>query len=123
MLLCMAPPRRAPQVTIAYAQSTLAAEAYTHVATAIARTPTWTGALQRDPERQVVATLRGGTLTVGGDPVLAPGEVLLHREGGPSFTLAVATRDAEPSLTIAPIAAAARQALTGETLSVLPAFV
>jgi hypothetical protein len=123
MLLCTAPPRRAPQVTVAYAQGTLAAEAYTHVETAIARTPAWTGALRRDSERQVVATLRGGTLTVGNDLVLAPGEVLLRREGGPPFTLAVATRDAEPSLTVAPIAAAARQALAGETLSVLPAFV
>ncbi len=36
LLLCMAPPRRAPQVTVAYAQGTLAAEAYTHVVAAIA---------------------------------------------------------------------------------------
>ena len=54
---------------------------------------------------------------------LCPGEVLLHREGGQPLTLAVATRDAEPSPTVAPIAQAARQALAGETLSVLPAFV
>jgi hypothetical protein len=35
----------------------------------------------------------------------------------------VATRDAEPSPTVAPIAQPARQALAGEILSVLPAFV
>jgi len=123
LLLCTAPPRRAPQVTVAYAQVTLAAEAYAHVVAAIARMPAWTGALRHDPERQIVATPRGGTLSVGSDPVFAPGEVLLRREGAPPFTLAVATRDAEPSPTIAPLAAAARQALAGETLSVLPAFV
>ena len=123
LLLCTAPPRRAPQVTVAYAQVTLAAEAYTHVVAAIARTPAWTGALRPDPARQGVATPRGGTLTISSDPVLAPGEVLLRREGSPPFTLAVATRDAEPSPTVAPIAAAARQALAAATLSVLPAFV
>jgi hypothetical protein len=123
LLLCTAPPRRAPQVTVAYAQVTLAAEAYMHVVAPIARTPAWTGALRPDPARQGVVTPRGGTLTIGSDPALAPGEVLLRREGGPPFTLAVATRDAEPSPTVAPIAAAARQALAGETLSVLPAFV
>jgi hypothetical protein len=118
-----APPRRAPQVTVAYAQNTLAVEASAHVVAAIARMPAWTGALRCDPARQVVATSRGGTLTIGSDPVLAPGEVLLCREGGPLFTLAVATRDAEPSPMVAPIAQAARQALAGEILSVLPAFV
>ena len=123
LLLCTAPPRRAPQVTVAYAQDTLAAEAYAHVVAALARMPAWTGALRCDPARQVVATSLGGTLTIDSAPVLAPGEVLLRREGGPSFTLAVATRDAEPSPTVAPIAQAARQALAGETLSVLPAFV
>jgi hypothetical protein len=121
MLLCAAPPRRAPQVTVAYAQGTLAADAYTHVEMAIARTPQWASALRGDPERQVVVTPRGGTLTVGGDPVLTPGEVLLRREGGPPFTLAVATRDAELSPTVAPIAQAARQALAGEPIPVLPA--
>jgi hypothetical protein len=121
LLLCTAPPRRAPQVTVAYAQDTLAAEAYAHVVAAIARMPAWTGALQRDPACQVVATSRGGTLTMGSNPALAPGEVLLRREGGPPFTLAVATRDAEPSPTVAPIAQAARQALAGEPVPVLPA--
>jgi len=121
LLLCTAPPRRAPQVTITYAQSTLASEASAHVAAAIARMPAWTGALRRDLARQAVVTPRGGTLTIGSDPVLAPGEVLLRRESGPSFTLAVATRDAEPSPTVAPIAQAARQALAGEPLPVLPA--
>ena len=123
LLLCTAPPRRAPQVLVMYAQVPLAAEASTHVVAAIARTPAWTAALRCDPERQVVTTPRGGTLTIGSDPVLAPGEVLLRREGGPPFTLAVATRDAEPSPSVAPIASAARQALAGEILSVLPAFV
>jgi hypothetical protein len=121
LLLGTAPPRRAPQVTVTYAQDTLAAEAYAHVVAAIARMPAWTGALRRDPERQVVATSRGGTLTIGSDLALAPGEVLLRREGGPPFTLAVATRDAEPSSTVGPIAQAARQALAGEPVSVLPA--
>ena len=106
-----------------YAQAPLAADAYTYVVAAIARTPAWTGALRLDPECQVVATPRGGTLTLGDTVALVPGEVLVRREGDPPFTLAVATRDAEPSPTIAPIAAAARQALVGETLGVLPAFV
>src|SRR5262249_458153 len=79
LLLCTAPPRRAPQVTIAYAQDALAAEAYAHVVAAIARMPAWIGALRRDPVRQVVATSQGGTLTMGSDPALALGEVLLHR--------------------------------------------
>ena len=38
LLLCMAPPRRAPQVSVSYAQASLAADAYTHVVAAIART-------------------------------------------------------------------------------------
>jgi hypothetical protein len=84
--------------------------------------PAWTGTLQCDPARQVVVTPRGGTLTIGSDPGLAPGEVLLRREGGPPFTLAVATRDAEPSPTVAPIAQAARQARAGEPVPVLPAI-
>src|SRR2546421_12874592 len=66
---------------------------------------------------------QGGTLTLVCAAGLCPGEVLLHREGGQPLTLAVATRDAEPSPTVAPIAQAARQALVGKTLSVLPAFV
>ena len=88
---------------------------------AIARMPAWTAALRCDPVRQVVATPRGGMLTLGSAPILAPGEVLLRREGGPPFTLAVATRDAEPSPTVAPIAQTARPALGGEPLQVLPA--
>jgi hypothetical protein len=123
LLLCMAPPRRAPQVSVSYAHASLAADAYTHVVAAIARTPTWTGALRLDPARQVVATPQGGTLTLGAMAALVPGEALVRREGSPPFTLAVATRDAEPSPTIAPIAAAARQALGGAILGVLPAFV
>jgi hypothetical protein len=123
LLLCMAPPRRAPQVTVSYAQAPLAADAYTHVVAAIVRTPAWTGTLQLDPARQVVATPRGGTLTLSAMTVLVPGEVLVRREGDPPFTLAVATRDAEQSPTVAPIATAARQALVGETMGVLPAFV
>jgi hypothetical protein len=121
LLLCTAPPRRAPQVTVAYARDTLAAEAYAHVVAAIGRVPVWTGAFRRDPARQVVTTSRGGTLTIGSHPGLAPGEVLLRRESGPPFTLAVATRDAEPSPTVAPLAQAARQALAGESVPVLPA--
>src|SRR5437763_263620 len=96
--------------------------AYTHVVAAIVRTPGWTRALLRDPERQAVKTARGGTLTIGYTPALVSGEVLLRGEGGPPFTLAVATRAAEPSPTVAPIAAAAQQALAGETMPVLPAF-
>jgi hypothetical protein len=121
LLLCTAPPRRAPQVTIAYAQDALAAETYAHVVAAIARMPAWVSALRCDPARQVVATSQGGTLTMGSAPILAPGEVLLRREGGPPFTLAVATRDAEPSPMVAPIAQAARQALAGEPVPILPA--
>jgi hypothetical protein len=121
LLLCTAPPRRAPQITVTYAQSPLAAEASAYVVAAIARMPTWTSALRYDPARQVVTTSRGGTLTIGSHPGLAPGEVLLRREGGPPFTLAVATRDAESSPMVAPIAQAARQALAGEPVPVLPA--
>lgn len=122
MLLLAAPPRRAPQVTVAYAQIAHVEAASTHVM-AIAREPAWTGVLRRDPERHAVTTLRGGLLIVVCEPVLAPGEVLLRRAGSPPFTLAVATRDAEPSPTVAPIAAAAREALTGAVPDVLPAFV
>jgi hypothetical protein len=43
LLLCMAPSRRAPQITATYAQDTLAAEAYAHVVAGIARTPAWRG--------------------------------------------------------------------------------
>jgi hypothetical protein len=123
LLLCMAPPRRMPQVTVVYAQAPLAADAYAHVVAAITRTPTWTSALQCEPAHQVVTTPRGGTLTLDSTAALVPGEVLVRRAGDPPFTMAVATRDAEPSSTIAPIAAAARQALVEETLDVLPAFV
>ena len=121
LLVCTAPPRRTPQVTVTYAQDTLTAEASTHVVAAIARMPAWTHALRHDPARQAVVTPRDATLTIGSAPTLAPGEVLLHREGGPPFTLAVATRDAEPSSTVGPIAQAARQALAGEPVPVLPA--
>jgi hypothetical protein len=110
-------------VVVSYAQTSLAADAYTHVVAAIARTPAWSGAFRLDPECQVVATPRGGTLTIGCTPALVPGEVLLRREGSPPFTLAVATRDADPSPAVAPIAAAARQVLAGEPVPVLPAFV
>jgi hypothetical protein len=120
-LLRAAPPRRAPQVTVSYAQAAIAADAYTHVA-AIARESTFIGALLLDPGRQAVWTPRGGTLTLAWATVLFPGEVLLRREGGQPLTLAVATRDADPSPTVVPIAAAARQALAGETVPVLPAF-
>jgi hypothetical protein len=123
LLLCMAPPRRVPQVTVAYAEAPLAADAYAHVVAAIERTPAWTGALQLDPSRQVVGTPQGGTLTLNTLAALVPGEALVRREGGPPFILAVATRDAEPSPTVAPIAAAARQALVEATPDVLPAFV
>jgi len=122
-VLRAAPPRRAPQMTVSYAQDAIAAAAYRHVAAAIRQDPTLAGSFLFDAGCQTVGTLRGGTLTVLCAPVLAPGEVLMHREGGQPLTLAVATRDAEPSPTVAPIAQAARQALAGETLSVLPAFV
>ena len=107
-------------MTVSYAQAAIAADAYTHVA-AIARESTFIGALLLDPGRQAVWTPRGGTLTLAWASGLFPGEVLLHREGGQPLTLAVATRDADSS-TVVPIAAAARQALAGETVPVLPAF-
>jgi hypothetical protein len=120
-LLRAAPPRRAPQVTISYAQAASAADAYTHVA-AIAQEAAFIGTLLLDPGRQTVGTPRGGMLTIAWASALLPGEVLLRREGGQPLTVAVATRDAEPSPTVAPIAEAARQALAGETVPVLPAF-
>ena len=110
-------------MTVSYAQAPLATDAYTHVVAAIARTPAWTSALQIDPVRQGVVTPQGGTLTLDSMTTLVPGEVLVRRAAEPPFTLAVATRDAELSPTVAPIAAAARQALLGETPGVLPAFV
>jgi hypothetical protein len=120
-VLRAAPLRRALQVTVAYAQDAIATAAYRHVAAAIRQDPTLAGAVLLDAGRQAVGTPRGGTLTVLCAPVLAPSEVLLHREGGQPLTLAVATRDADPSPTVAPIAQAARQALAGEPLPVLPA--
>jgi hypothetical protein len=96
-VLRAAPPRRAPQVTVSYAQGAIAAAAYRHVAAAIRQDPTLAGSFLLDAGRQAVGTPRGGMLTVLCAPVLAPGEVLLHREGGQPLTLAVATRDAEPS--------------------------
>jgi hypothetical protein len=60
-----------------------------------------------DPGHYAVRTPQGGTLTLACAAALCPGEVLLHREGGQPLTLAVATRDAEPSPTVAPIAQAA----------------
>ena len=57
-----------------------------------------------DPGHYAVRTPQGGTLTLACAAALCPGEVLLHREGGQPLTLAVATRDAEPSPMVAPIA-------------------
>jgi hypothetical protein len=68
-----------------------------------------------------VQTPKGDTLTLVYAAGLCPGEVLLQQEGGQPLTLAVATRDAEPSPLVAPIAQAARQALAGEPVPVLPA--
>ena len=112
----------APQVTVSYAQAAIAADVYTHMAAASAPESALLGTLRLDPGRQTVETLRGGTITIAWAAALLPGEVLLHREGGQPLTLAVATRDAERSPTVAPIAAAAQQALAGETGPVLPAF-
>jgi hypothetical protein len=122
MLLGLAPPRRAPRITVSYAQAAIAAAAARHVEAILAQGMPWTGACRHDPARQGVTTPQGGTLTIAWTPTLVPGEVLLRREAGPPFTLAVATRDADPSPTVAPIAAAARQVLTGEPLPILPAF-
>ena len=121
-LLRAAPPRRAPQVTVSYAQATLAADVYTQVTAAIERESTLLGSFLLDPKRQAVGTPRGGRLTLAWASMLLPGEVLLRREGAPPLTLAVATRDADHSPTVAPIAAAARQALVDEAVPVLPAF-
>lgn len=121
-LLCAAPPRRAPQVIVAYAQAALAAEVYRQLVAALAQDPTWSETFHCVPERQTVGTARGGLLTFTWNADLAPGEVLLRREAGPTLTLAVATRDADPSPLVAPIAAAARQALAGEGFAVLPAL-
>jgi hypothetical protein len=120
-LLRVAPLRRAPQVTVSYAQAALAVDVYTQVAAAIERESALIGAFLLDPECQAVGTPRGGRLTLAWAPALLPGEVLLRREDGQPLTLAVATRDAEHSPTVAPIAAAARQALAGEAVPVLPA--
>jgi hypothetical protein len=120
-VLRAAPPRRAPQVTVAYAQAPLRADVYTQVAATLAPVSAWSAALLLDAGRSAVRTPQGGTLTFACAAGLCPGEVLVHREGGQPLTLAVATRDAEPSTTVAPIAQAARQALAGEPVPVLPA--
>jgi hypothetical protein len=120
-VLRVAPPRRAPQVTVSYAQAPLMADVYTQMVATLAPASAWSAALLLDPGRHAVRTLQGGTLTLVCAAELCPGEVLLYREGGQPLTLAVATRDAEPSPTVAPIAQAARQALAGELLPVLPA--
>jgi hypothetical protein len=106
-------------VTVSYAQAPLTVDVYTQVAATL--TSAWSAALLLDPGRHAVRTPQGGTLTLACAAELCPGEVLLHREGGQPLTLAVATRDAEPSPTVAPIAQAARQALAGEPVPVLPA--
>ena len=121
-LLRAAPPRRAPQVTVSYGQAAIAADVYTQMTAAMAQESTLMDAFWLDPGRQVVETPRGGTLTITWATALLSGEVLLHREGGQLLTLAVATRDAERSPTVALIAEAAQQALAGETVPVLPAF-
>ena len=121
-LLRAAPPRRAPQVMVSYAQAALAADVYTQMAAAIEQESALIGAFLLDPGHQAVGTPRGGTLTLTWASALLSGEVLLRREGGQPLILAVATRDAERSLTVEPVAAAARQALVGEAVPVLPAF-
>jgi hypothetical protein len=120
-LLRAAPPRRAPQVVVAYAQAALAADVYQQVAAALTGESTLRGAFLLDPGAQAVGTPTGGRLTLVQASTLLPGEVLLRREDGQPLALAVATRDAEHSLTVAPMAEAARQALAGEAVSVLPA--
>lgn len=120
-LLRAAPPRRAPQVVVAYAQAALAADVYQQVAAALTGESTLRGAFLLDPGHQAVGTPTGGRLTLVPASTLLPGEVLLRREDGQPLALAVATRDAEHSPTVAPMADAARQALAGETVSVLPA--
>lgn len=121
-LLRAAPLRRAPQVTVSYAQAALAADVYTQMTVTLTRESAWRGAFLCDAGRQTIGTLRGGRLTLGWDAALFPGEVLLHCAAGQPLALAVATRDAEPSPLVAPIAAAAHQALAGASLPVLPAL-
>lgn len=121
-LLRAAPVRRAPQVTVAYARAALAAEAYALIAAASGHDAVWGGAVRLDPERQTVGTPGGGLLTSLYDTELVSGEVLVQRTGGPPMTLAVATRDAEHSATVAPLAEAAQQALAGQAATVLPAL-
>lgn len=121
-LLRSAPPRRPPQVNLAYAQAGLAADVYTQVTASLAAEMAWSDGLQLDPARQTVETARGGVLSLTSSVALYTGEVLLNREGGQPLTLAVATRDAEQSAPVALIAAAAQQALAGERVPVLPAL-
>ncbi|MBM3223902.1 MAG: hypothetical protein FJZ47_08890 [Candidatus Tectomicrobia bacterium] len=122
LVLRAAPPRRAPQVVVTYAQAALATDVYTQVVAAREREPDILGALWCDVAHQTVETSRGGKVTLAWSAELCPGEVFLCREDGPALTLAVATRDAEHSPIIAPIATAAQQALAGEGRTVLPAL-
>jgi hypothetical protein len=71
LLLCTAPPRRTPQVTVTYAQDTLAAEASAHVVAAIAGMPAWTGTLRYDPARPRSWPRRGAGLRASSSPLSA----------------------------------------------------
>jgi hypothetical protein len=63
-VLRAAPPRRAPQVTVSYAQVALMTDVYTQVAATLASASAWSAALLLDPERHAVRTPQGGTLTL-----------------------------------------------------------
>jgi hypothetical protein len=95
-------------VVVAYAQAALAADVYQQVAAALTGESTLRGACLLDPGPQAVGTPTGGRLTLVQASTLLPGEVLLRREDGQPLALAVATRDAEHSPTVAPMAEAAR---------------
>ena len=120
-LLLAAPPRRAPQVTVAYAQATRAAVAYAHVVAAITRVPAWRGPScscpgARPSRRHGVADSRCTTTR----PWLQAKCCCAVRAARRFSWRWRPGRRALP--TVAPIAAVARQALTETTLAVLPAF-
>src|SRR5919202_4997518 len=99
---CSGRRRRAPQVTVSYAQALLRADVSAQEAATLTQASAWCAGLLLDPAHHAVRTPQGGTLTLTCAAGLYPGEVLLHREGDQPLTLAVATRDAEPSPTVTP---------------------
>jgi hypothetical protein len=105
-VLRTAPPRRAPQVTVSYAQALLRADVSRQVAATLAQASAWCAALLLDPERHAVRTPQGGTLTLVCATGLCPGEVVwpknrnisIHKRIRASYYLLFGLSSIPPSL-------------------------